>query len=186
MREFHSNAHALSLLSFILSLISLTSTVHTSPIVLPSSLSLYLHSQTLAATGAADFLPPIVGLTGVVIGFRMMGLVLVLLLLLAGCVAMTAGLDAVLLSDDGPKGIRVRVAGLGPVVAAAAGVFFGVVWSSLLGVRGAGCGAAATFPVDPDPNFFLADDDDDDGGTIREGDFSVLLTIGSELALVVG
>lgn len=122
------------------------------------------------------------------IGFRMMGLVLVLLLLLlAGCVAMTAGLDAVLLSDDGPTGIRVRVAGLGPVVAAAAGVFFGVVWSSLLGVRGAGCGAAATFPVDPvDPNFFLADDDDDDGGTIREGDFSVLLTIGSELALVVG
>lgn len=139
----------------------------------------------MAATGAgtADFLPPIVGLTGVVIGFRMMGLVLVLLLLLAGCVAMTAGLDAVLLSDDGPTGIRVRVAGLGPVVAAAAGVFFGVVWSSLLGVRGAGCGAAATFPVDPDPNFFLADDD---GGTIREGDFSVLLTIGSELALVVG
>lgn len=137
----------------------------------------------MAATGAgaADFLPPIVGLTGVVIGFRMMGLVLVLLLPLT-----TAGLEAVLLSDDGPTGIRVRVAGLGPVVAAAAGVFFGVVWSSLLGVRGAGCGAAATFPVDPDPNFFLADDDDDDGGTIREGDFSVLLTIGSELALVVG
>lgn len=148
------------------------------------ALFIYLHSQTLAATGAAGFLPTIVGLTGVVIGFRMMGLVLVLLLL-AGCVAMTAGLDAVLLSDDGPMGIRVRVAGLGPVVAAAAGVFFGVVWSSLLGVRGAGCGAAATFPVDPDPNFFLADDDDD-GGTIREGDFSVLLTIGSELALVVG
>lgn len=136
----------------------------------------------MAATGAgtADFLPPIVGLTGVVIGFRMMGLVLVLLLPLT-----TAGLEAVLLSDDGPTGIRVRVAGLGPVVAAAVGVFFGVVWSSLLGVRGAGCGAAATFPVDPDPNFFLADDDDD-GGTIREGDFSVLLTIGSELALVVG
>lgn len=126
-------------------------------------------------------MPPIVGFTGVVIGFRMMGLVLVLLLPLT-----TAGLDAVLLSNDGPTGIRVRVAGLGPVVAAAAGVFFGVVWSSLLGVRGAGCGAAATFPVDPDPNFFLADDDDDDGGTIREGDFSVLLTIGSELALVVG
>lgn len=168
-----------SLLSFILSFSHFlnfycTHLTYCSPF-LSFSLSLYLHSQTLAATGA-DFLPPIVGLTGVVIGFRMMGLVLVLLLLLT-----TAGLDAVLLSDDGPTGIRVRVAGLGPVVAAAAGVFFGVVWSSLLGVRG----AAATFPVDPDPNFFLADDDDD-GGTIREGDFSVLLTIGSELALVVG
>lgn len=178
-----------SLFSFILSFSHFlnfycTHLTYCSPF-LSFSLSLYLHSQTLAATGAADFLPPTVGLTGVVIGFRMMGLVLVLLLLLAGCVTMTtAGLDAVLLSDDGPTGIRVRVAGLGPVVAAAAGVFFGVVWSSLLGVRGAGCGAAATFPVDPDPNFFLADDDD--GGTIREGDFSVLLTIGSELALVVG
>lgn len=179
MREF---PHALSsILSFSHFLnLYCTHLTYCSPF-LSFSLSLYLHSQTLAATGAAGFLPPIVGLTGVVIGFRMMGLVLVLLLLLT-----TAGLDAVLLSDDGPTGIRVRVAGLGPVVAAAAGVFFGVVWSSLLGVRGAGCGAAATFPVDPDPNFFLADDDDDDGGTIREGDFSVLLTIGSELALVVG
>lgn len=132
-----------------------------------------------AAAVTADFLT--IGLTGVVMGFRMMGLVLVLLL---GWVAITAGLDAVLLSDDdGPTGIRVRVAGLGPVVAgaaAAAGVFFGVVWSSLLGVLGAGCGAA-TFPVDPVPNFFL-----DEGGTIREGDLRVLLTIGSELALVVG
>lgn len=135
------------------------------------------------AVGAAGFLAP-PGRTGVVMGFRMTGLVLVLLL---GCVTTwtTAGLDAVLASDDdGPRGIRVRVAGLGPVVAAgaaAAGLFFGVVWSSLLGVLGAGCGAAATLPVEPVPNFFLAE-----GGTIREGDFSVLLTIGSELALVVG
>lgn len=47
VREFHSNAHALSLLSFILSLISLTSTVHTSPIVLPSSLSLSCFTYTV-------------------------------------------------------------------------------------------------------------------------------------------
>lgn len=139
------------------------------------------------AVGAAGFLAP-TGRTGVVMGFRMTGLVLVLLLLLLlGCVTTwtTAGLDAVLASDDdGPRGIRVRVAGLGPVVAAgaaAAGLFFGVVWSSLLGVLGAGCGAAATLPVEPVPNFFLAE-----GGTIREGDLRVLLTIGSELALVVG
>lgn len=91
--------------------------------------------------------------------------------------AITAGLEAVLLSvDDGARGIRVRVAGLGPPATPAA-LFLGVVCSSLLGVLGAGCGAATVFFLVPI----------EDGATILLGDrSSVLLTIGSEFALVVG
>lgn len=129
---------------------------------------------------AAGFLP---GGLVVVMGFRMIGDPAGFLAPTTvpagwtfGGVASTAGLEAVLLSDeDGARGIRVRVAGLGPP--ATAGLFLGVVCSSLLGVLGAGCGAA--------PVFFLVPTGD--GATILLGDrSSVLLTIGSEFALVVG
>lgn len=60
--------------------------------------------------------------------------------------------------------------------------FFGVVCSSLLGVRGAGVGGVVTcWPivatVPNEPGLYRL------GATIRLGDFNVLLTIGSELAL---